>query len=499
MNKQGTISALIVATPLACMLTLISSSVAASSCKSDGSLNYLGRTADNANSVWLSTTQTGSFALEEVKGKTRVDTWSRSIPYPRVSLSPFVSNGSGGTHQLLELGTGANGKDCLVDNENQKNGIVFPPSWPGIIRPPMGIKPPIGTLPPTGLTPGVPIMPSPPIGVLPPIGVTPGVPVMPNPPTTLSPASAVAQSGSVPRCTEISIGESRQVPCDLEVAPVKIILNIAPITPGRDLAPPSVWNFWSDIRFSKIDDNRHISKLEMDNTFVGIGIDRAIAENMVIGLQFESEHISSKSFGRLMSVDTSTFSVGPYFSALVNPHWSVSGMLTYGQLNSDLTIAGLDGTVKRNRTRAVLTAAGQYDWNEYNFRPRFSFDYSYLSSGKLALDGTVLNKTVKVLSKVPAGWSGSFSPTIEVSRVFESGNDIWVPYTEVGATYSFGETSNGLFNSKTSYQQWAGILRLGLRARTESGLLLDASLGYNSLFQKNLDNMDASLSLSWNF
>ena len=187
LNKHGTISALIVATPLACMLTLISSSVAASSCKSDGSLNYLGRTADNANSVWLSTTQTGSFALEEVKSKTRVDTWSRSIPYPRVSLSPFVSNGSGGTHQLLELGTGANGKDCLVDNENQKNGIVFPPSWPGIIRPPMGIKPPIGTLPPTGLTPGMPIMPSPPIGVLPPNGVTPGVPIMPSPPKALYP------------------------------------------------------------------------------------------------------------------------------------------------------------------------------------------------------------------------------------------------------------------------------------------------------------------------
>ncbi|MBU8977504.1 autotransporter domain-containing protein [Lysobacter sp. MMG2] len=186
-------------------------------------LAYLGITANEARSVWLSATGAGSFQLESAQGSQTVDQWQRSRRGLRVTLSPVVSNGNGGVHQLLVI---EGNRPCMIDSQNQKGGITFPsfirlPELrpPGGIRPPGGssigdltpltpsvpggITAPIATLPPTGAMPTLPGRPAaPPSGVMPtrPGGVAP--PMATRPPTGAMPARpalpAAPPSGAMP-------------------------------------------------------------------------------------------------------------------------------------------------------------------------------------------------------------------------------------------------------------------------------------------------------------
>ena len=163
----------------------------AKNCSSSGSLAYIGRTNDSSSSVWLSTIGEGassSFRLEAAQGSTTVDAFGPTTPgdaFRHLSLSPFVSNGSGGTHKLYDSTSG----DCLLDTQNQKGGIVFPP-FPS--RPPVGIRPPIAILPPPGgLMPTMPGRVSPTIGTLPPTGVMPTFPAGVRPPIAILPPTGV--------------------------------------------------------------------------------------------------------------------------------------------------------------------------------------------------------------------------------------------------------------------------------------------------------------------
>jgi hypothetical protein len=519
----------------------------AQSCKNSGNLNYIGRTSDNSRSVWLSLTQSGMFALEAAQANTQVDSFSRTRPGARLTLSPFVSNGSGGTHRLFELGAAANGGDCLVDTQNQKNGIVLPPRPPGIIRPPMGIMPPIavlppggfaptlpgrpippiGTLPPQGLTPGLPARPAPPIGTLPPQGLTPGLPARPAPPVGTLPPEGITPtlpgqpslptetlpgwtpqavqignaSAQQDRCAQTTTGKLGPAPCDKIVVPPEMVgVYTVPITPGRDLAPVSAWNVWSDIQISSTEDRRNGWVVDQSGGYVGIGIDRSVAQNMVVGIQLQYEKNDSESFGGFVSIDSSTVSVGPYISVLLNENWSASGLLTFGQVTSDVEIAGLGGSVDQNRTSAVLTATGQYAWGAWNLRPQASLDYNHTSAGDLRLDGTLLGSPLSVLAEVRSGWTGAFTPSLEINRVFTLQDAIVMPFTEIGAVYSFGENGGVLSNAEErAYSDWSGTVRVGARARTYSGLFVEASIGYNSLFEDDLDSLDASLYLAWSF
>src|SRR5262245_51488260 len=151
-------------------------------CDAQGGLYYLGNTRDDARSIWLSATSSGSFRLDAAQGNTTVDQWTKSQRGLNITASPFVSQGNGGVHKLFD--TGGN-KDCLIDSQNQKGGIQIPPH----IVLPGGVKPPIGTLPPQrppqGITPGLPGGVTPPIGTVPqrpPQGITPGLPIGVTPP-----------------------------------------------------------------------------------------------------------------------------------------------------------------------------------------------------------------------------------------------------------------------------------------------------------------------------
>jgi len=193
----------------------------AENCSSTGSLEYLGIDTSQTQSMWLSTTSSGSFQLEAAQQT--VDHWTRGDDGTHLSYSSNVSSGNGGTHKLYGV---TDNTHCLLDSANQKGGSILPdvvlppvgrPVLPVAILPPEAITPgrpvkpskPIGTLPPTGITPNrpvnpgfpigtIPIKPKPPIGTLPPTGITPERPIKPEPPIGTLPIEAKPPIGTLP-------------------------------------------------------------------------------------------------------------------------------------------------------------------------------------------------------------------------------------------------------------------------------------------------------------
>jgi outer membrane autotransporter protein len=203
----------------------------------------LGTSSDESRSVWLSSTTAGNFRLDSAQGNETVDSWSKTKRGLRLSFSPNVSNGNGGTHKLY------NSDDCLLDTQNQKGGIVFPPNItrPPSFRPanpvtptipalpnlPAGVLPPIGALPPGTLTPTMPTMPHLPGGVVPPIGkLPPGTltPTMPSKPEL--PGGVVPPIGTLPPGTLTPTVPSKP---DL---PGGVVPPIGTLPPGT--LPPTV-------------------------------------------------------------------------------------------------------------------------------------------------------------------------------------------------------------------------------------------------------------------
>src|SRR5215510_3986282 len=129
-------------------------------CDAQGGLYYLGNTRDDARSIWLSATSSGSFRLDAAQGNTTVDQWSKSQRGLNITASPFVSNGNGGVHKLYDT---SGNKDCLLDSQNQKGGLQLPPHITLPNRPPGHAVPPIGGLfpgfRPPGAMPTVPVRP----------------------------------------------------------------------------------------------------------------------------------------------------------------------------------------------------------------------------------------------------------------------------------------------------------------------------------------------------
>jgi len=142
-------------TVVALMLSGLPVTAFAGNCAATGKLKFLGATADSAHSVWLSATSAGAFKLDAAQGNQTVDSWNRGRRGLRVSISPVVSNGNGGTHKLYE-DTGGNG--CLLDTQNQQGGFVFPPNRPQ--RPPIPLTPHLPSKPPEGVTLPIAVLPS---------------------------------------------------------------------------------------------------------------------------------------------------------------------------------------------------------------------------------------------------------------------------------------------------------------------------------------------------
>jgi hypothetical protein len=522
----------------------------AANCSSSGNLRYLGVSADGGKSVWLSATSPGQFELESAKGSQTVDQWSKQRRGLRISVSPDVSNGNGGTHKLYATD---DGKPCLLDTQNQKNGFVFPPALPpfppiGTLPPvtglmpglPGGVTPPIATLPPvTGITPGLPGGVTPPIATLPPVtGITPGLPGGVTPPiATLPPVTGVTPGlpGGVtppigvlvppdgatriaadtnvncrvglPARSATGSAETRAADCGesqlLAAAPAPAGA-IIPLTEGRDLVVESLWNGWVDLHHIGSEDHRN--GLDLDNSTGGVtlGVDRRFGANIIAGLSLSLDHSDSDGFGGAMTSQTQGFLVGPYVAHRLSNHWAADASIAWGRDQTDTQLDVLQGNYKADRTTFAFNANGQYEFDRTLVRPRLSVYYAHLSNDGYALKGGVAGQSVTLAMPKASSNYGMAEASGEVTQVFtQAGGSVVAPYARLAVRYEFERPNDGevlagdLSMARTS--PWGGSLRVGARALADRATMIEAEAGYLSLGQSGLNVWELRLYVSHAF
>jgi Autotransporter beta-domain len=479
----------------------------AQSCTASGTLTYLGVVRDVPRSVWLSETDQGSFDLVSAQNQQTVDSWDvPSSPGLHFSLSPVVAHGhNGGTHRLFEM---SGGVPCLLDTQNQVGGFdlpsfIAPPHIPPIedLFPEL-IEPPIGMLPPSGMTPEIPGVP-PPIGMPPPGGVTPGARGVRQPPTATQPEEQGAARSRLdcidPRSEIVRDGKPQKPICPPEVlAEAAAQGNAVPLTEGRELGPPKLWNAWVEPLFVQISDKRY--GLDMDTELGGVtfGMDRRLGENVALGVELSALNSQTDGFHDVLQFDDSGFSVGPYLAFRLSPQWAIETSLTYGQYDNDVRLSVLEGSYQSRQWSGNVAAHGQYIFGETLVRPKASVTYSHIESDDYNLQGNLLSLPVGISFPEHSFNYGVIDASTEFSRVFNfSGGTSVMPFAEIGAAYEFGRSNEGgILKADLALatpSPWAGTLRAGVRTLLNNSVQVEASGGYLSFGQSGLDGQAPGL------
>lgn len=308
------------------------------------------------------------------------------------------------------------------------------PGQPGGVMPnlPGGVVPPIATLPPgAGLLPTVPGQVVPPIATLVPPGeVTPAVPTSPQPGGVLprgprlpaAPAEnttaeregiARPEARCIERGSEQATAENqKKLPlCEDLRARMAPATNEAPnaevpLTAGRDLIPPTLWNVWALTEGTSVSDHRY----GLDNNSLAgtltMGLDRKITDDVVLGVYVAVDKSRNESFGDSLRTDTNGFSIGPYVAVRLSPHWAIDTSLSYGHTNSDLRLLGLSGNFASQQYEASANLNGQYDIGEAYARPKLSVTYSRNISDSYSLAGSILGRPINSAWPIPPSTTG---------------------------------------------------------------------------------------------
>ncbi len=432
------------------------------------------------------------------------------------------------------------------------------PGLPGPISPPSsGVTPPIGTLPPAGLSPGRPGLPglpgtaSPPIGILRPSGVLPGAPGAVTPPIgTLPPSGGLPGSpggpGTVtppigtlppgsrnpnqpslpagfvpvrradgqvisycvdPRSAEETRTDNAQTFCTREQLLAAGRLQAqdeVPITPGRDLIEPTLWNAWSTVTGVYSDDRRFGRDFQTLSGTAAFGADRKLTEDIVGGVSVTFETIDTDGFNSNLTIDTQGFEIGPYVAARISQHWAVDGSLSYGFSNSQSDISVLSGEYNTHELGATFSVHGQYALSEIQVRPKATVTFNRVFSDGYDLNGTILNRAVSVPISGNAASLGTIELTTEFSRQFTLQDGLLIqPYVEAGAVYEYLRPNDGkILDDELNFvtaSAWSFTLRGGATALIAENVTLDAKGGYLSLGQNGLDVWEGQLRVAIGF
>ena len=418
------------------------------------------------------------------------------------------------------------------------------PGMPGGVRPPIGtlppsgltpgmpggVRPPVGTLPPSGLTPGMPGGVRPPIGTLPPSGLTPGMPGGVQPPIGAGPpggtatggtgggaalgggavAGGLAATGQGRLAGAVRPGvdciDPRTTPTDGDerpICPAEVLAGEVPLTEGRDLGAPTLWNVWVEPLYVSVRDQRNGLDMDTDLVSLTLGLDRRIDENGVVGGLLSLMKSETDGFDDALQTDVRGFSVGPYAAYRLSPRWAVDGSLTYGQYDNDVEMGALDGDYTSRQIAGSANLHGQFEAGEYLIRPQASLFYAHIDTDAYGLKGDFGPLSLDVPVPDDQFNYGVLGATAEVSRVFVHEDKFYMPYAEVGIGYEFERPNDGeILTGNLSYytpSAWTGTVRAGVRMLVRDNVQVDVAGGYLSIGQDGLDIWEGKVLVSVGF
>ncbi len=156
-------------------------------------------------------------------------------------------------------------------------------------------QPPIGTVPPGGQPTGGGVA-----GVPAPTGlarvVRPGI-------DCIDPRTPRAGGDDRPICPSEALAAAGEVP----------------LTEGRDLGAPTLWNLWAEPLYVSIRDRRNELDMDTELGSLTLGLDRRVNENAVVGGLVSLMKSETDGFDDALHTDVRGFSLGPCTAFRLSP------------------------------------------------------------------------------------------------------------------------------------------------------------------------------------
>ncbi|MEH8252720.1 autotransporter outer membrane beta-barrel domain-containing protein [Aeromonas veronii] len=436
-------------------------------------LEFLGRSADNSVSLWLSSPGSGGNFRLSAPGVSEIDSWNANRASLHLSVSPVVLDDLNGTHKLDLLN--ADGSfNCFLDSRNQNN-----PVFPNI--------PPIdggdsngGTGGGTGGGDGG-------------NGGTGGGTGGGSDPirNIVTSISADALMGYLSGSLSIS---------DRVVVGLDQFADIA--------SQKGLWQVWTDVRHTGVSDDRNeIDTSGHANSFL-IGIHRSLGKDGLGGIAFANSKTSLGTFGSSVRNEGDSFFVGPYGGYRLDTHWLLDGWVAWGRTDNDTELDVLKGSFKTTTGLISANLTGGYDVGEYLLRPKLALFYSHNKSdafdytGSLPYANQIYNVTLRVNENSFEYATSEASG--DISRIFTTTDGVQIiPALRLGVRYDIERPNDGqILNENLTMESttpWSGSARIALAVAPQRHQRFEVITGYYSIGRQDLDLWDIRFNAAVNF
>ncbi|WP_170156840.1 autotransporter outer membrane beta-barrel domain-containing protein [Roseimicrobium gellanilyticum] len=278
---------------------------------------------------------------------------------------------------------------------------------------------------------------------------------------------------------------------------------------GRDAAMElsgmhAYHNLWFDGRYTHSNDERKGLQREGDGHTMTFGFDRRLGSAFTLGVMGSFEDYQSTALTGIVETDSEGFSVGPYLTCQVSPRWTLDASFGYGRSENEIRLLQLEGDYTTERYSGSLSATGNFKAGTLNLRPRATVSYTHYESGGYDLEGLIGPFDIKLPRGADRFDYGAAEVTVEINRPISTRHGmILVPYVELGVTYEFERPGDGVILTSdfttASTSPWRGSVRAGARVLITRSVVIEASAGYLSIGQQDLDLWEGRVFASWAF
>ncbi|RUR56926.1 autotransporter outer membrane beta-barrel domain-containing protein [Aeromonas veronii] len=436
-------------------------------------LKFLGRSADNSVSLWLSSPGSGGNFRLSAPGVSEIDSWNANRASLHLSVSPVVLDDLNGTHKLDLLN--ADGSfNCFLDSRNQTN-----PVFPNI--------PPIDGGDSNGGTGG---------GTGGGDGGNGG-------------SGGGTGGGSDPIRNIVT-----SISADALMGYLSGSLSISDrVVVGLDqfediASQKGLWQVWTDVRHTGVSDDRNeIDTSGHANSFL-IGIHRSLGKDGLGGIAFANSKTSLGTFGSSVRNEGDSFFVGPYGGYRLDTHWLLDGWAAWGRTDNDTELDVLKGSFKTTTGLISANLTGGYDVGEYLLRPKLALFYSHNKSdafdytGSLPYANQIYNVTLRVNENSFEYATSEASG--DISRIFTTTDGVQIiPALRLGVRYDIERPNDGqILNENLTMESttpWSGSARIALAVAPQRHQRFEVITGYYSIGRQDLDLWDIRFNAAVNF
>ncbi|MFL9705570.1 autotransporter outer membrane beta-barrel domain-containing protein [Aeromonas veronii] len=436
-------------------------------------LEFLGRSADNSVSLWLSSPGSGGNFRLSAPGVSEIDSWNANRASLHLSVSPVVLDGLNGTHKLDLLN--ADGSfNCFLDSRNQNN-----PVFPNI--------PPIDGGDSNGGTGGG---------------------------TGGGDGSNGGSGGGTGGGSDPIRNIVTSISADALMGYLSGSLSISDrVVVGLDqfediASQKGLWQVLTDVRHTGVSDDRNeIDTSGHANSFL-IGIHRSLGKDGLGGIAFANSKTSLGTFGSSVRNEGDSFFVGPYGGYRLDTHWLLDGWAAWGRTDNDTELDVLKGSFKTTTGLISANLTGGYDVGEYLLRPKLALFYSHNKSdafdytGSLPYANQIYNVTLRVNENSFEYATSEASE--DISRIFTTTDGVQIiPALRLGVRYDIERPNDGqILNENLTMESttpWSGSARIALAVAPQRHQRFEVITGYYSIGRQDLDLWDIRFNAAVNF